>query len=154
MSKSHIPRDLRTLTPSLNLRGAAKALAFYQAAFNAVPRFHMPNPDGTVSHGEFQIGDCVLMYCDEAPDWGALSPQAVGGCPLSLNLYLPDCDAATAQAVAAGAVMLVPPTTQAWGERSAMVIDPFGYRWGICTHLEDVAPEEIARRLASGWTAP
>lgn len=152
-SSSYIPHGLGTLTPSLNLRGAAQALEFYQTAFGAVERFHMPGPDGTVLHGEFQIGDSVLMYSDEAPDWGALSPLTVGGCPLSLNLYVPDCDAVTATAVAAGATLVNPPTTYAWGERSAMVLDPFGYRWAICTHIEEVAPEEVARRLATDWTA-
>lgn len=147
----YIPQGLNTLTVSLNLKGAEQALAFYQKAFGAVERFRMPSPDGSIMHGEFQIGNSVIMFCDEAPDWGAVSPQTVGGCPLSLNLYVPDCDATTAQAVDAGAEVLRPPTTFAWGERSSMVIDPFGYRWAICTHLEDVPPEEIQRRLATGW---
>lgn len=149
MNSTGIPEGLSTLTPSLNLRGARKALEFYKTAFGAVERFTMPGPGDSVMHGEFQIGDSVLMFCDEAPDWGALSPEAVGGCPLSLNLYLPDCDAATAQAVEAGAEILSPPTTYPWGERSSMVRDPFGYRWGICTHLEDLTPEEVQRRLAT-----
>jgi uncharacterized glyoxalase superfamily protein PhnB len=99
-------------------------------------------------HGEFQIGDSIIMFCDEDADWGALSPQAVGGCPFSLNLYVPDCDALTAQAASAGAVVLRPPTTYPWGERSAMVRDPFGFRWAICTHVEDVTPEEVQQRMA------
>jgi PhnB protein len=79
---------------------AAKALAFSQAAFGAVERFRMPGPGDTVMHGEFQIGDSVLMFADEAPDWGALSPESTGGRPLSLNLYGPDCDAVIADAAA------------------------------------------------------
>lgn len=151
MALSYVPRDLRTLTPSLNLRNAAKALEFYRQIFGARERFVMRNPDGTVMHGEFQIGDSVLMFCDEAPDFGALSPQAVGGCPLSLNIYVPDCDAVTAAAQAAGAELLQPPATHAWGERVSMIRDPFGYRWAICTQVEDVSPDEIRRRLDSGW---
>jgi len=149
MNQSGISDGYHTLTPSLNLRGANEALAFYKSAFNAVERFRMPDPSGGVMHGEFQIGDSIVMFCDEDATWGALSPQSVGGCPLSLNLYVPDCDALTAQAVAAGAEMLRPPTTYPWGERSAMVCDPFGYRWAICTQMEEVSPEEIQRRMAT-----
>ncbi len=145
-----LPDGLRTLTPSLNLRGARAALRFYQEAFGACERYIMPGPGDTVMHGEFQIGDCVVMFCDEARDWGALSPQSVGGCPLSLNLYFPDCDAVTARAEAAGATVLTPPTTHCWGERSAMILDPYGYRWTICTQVELVSPEEVQRRLAEG----
>lgn len=149
MSSSGIPVGLRTLTPSLNLKGANGALDFYKDAFGAVERYRMPDDKGGVMHGEFQIGDCVVMFCDENHAWGALSPQTVGGCPLSLNLYFPDCDAVTQKAVAAGAEILRPPTTYPWGERSSMVIDPFGYRWAICTHIEEVSAEEIGRRLAN-----
>ncbi len=142
-----IPRGLHSVTPSLNLRGAAKALEFYKAAFGAVERFIMPGPGNTVMHGEFQIGDSVLMFADEAPDWGALSPQGTGGCPLSLNLYVPDCDAVIASAAAAGAEVLKPATNYPWGERSGMVRDPFGYRWAVCTHLEELTAEEVGRRM-------
>jgi len=144
-----IPRGYHSLTPSLNLRGASEALGFYQKAFNAVERFRMFDDAGGVMHGEMQVGDSIVMFCDESPEWGALSPLSVGGCPISLNLYVPDCDALTAQAAAAGAEILRPPTTYPWGERSAMVIDPFGYRWAICTHIEDVDPDEVKRRLAA-----
>jgi uncharacterized glyoxalase superfamily protein PhnB len=148
MNPTGIPDGYHTLTPSLNLRGANEAIAFYQKAFDAVERFRMPDGNGGVMHGEFQIGDSIIMFCDEDATWGALSPQAVGGCPFSLNLYVPDCDALTDQAVTAGAVLLRPPTTYPWGERSAMVRDPFGFRWAICTHVEDVTPDEVERRMA------
>lgn len=149
VNSTGIPDGHRTLTPSLNLNGAAEALEFYKAALSAQELFRMPGEKGTIMHGEFQIGDSIVMFSDEAPDWGALSPRTLGGCPLSLNLYVPDCDALTAQAVGAGAELLRPPTTYPWGERSAMIRDPYGYRWAICTHVEDVAPEEIQRRLAN-----
>jgi uncharacterized glyoxalase superfamily protein PhnB len=148
MKPNGVPEGYHTLTPSLNLKGARAALEFYKAAFGAVERFIMPGPGDSVMHGEMQIGDSVVMFCDETPDWGALSPQTVGGCPLSLNLYVPDCDASTAQAKTAGAEVQQPPTTYPWGERSSMVCDQFGFRWAICTHLEDVSPEELQRRLA------
>lgn len=149
MNSSGIPDGYHTLTPSLNLRGANEALAFYQKAFNAVERFRMPDGNGGVMHGEFQIGDSIVMFCDEDTNWGALSPQSVGGCPLSLNLYVEDCDAMHAQAVAAGAEVLKQPATYPWGERSSMVRDPWGYRWAICTQVEEVPPEEIQRRMAT-----
>ncbi len=139
----------QTLTPSLNLKGAARALEFYQQAFGATERFTMPDESGGIMHGEFQIGESIVMFCDEAPDWGALSPESTGGCPLSLNLCVPDCDEATARAVAAGAGIQSPPATYPWGERVAMIRDPFGYRWSITTHLEDVTPEELQRRLTT-----
>lgn len=146
----YLPEGLSTLTPSLNLRGAAKALAFYKDAFGAVERYTMPGPDGTIMHGEMQIGDSVVMFCDEAPDWDALSPESVGGCPLSLNLFFPDCDAVTRRAEAAGATVLRPPTSYPWGERSAMIRDPFGFRWAICTQIEILTPEEVQCRLSEG----
>jgi uncharacterized glyoxalase superfamily protein PhnB len=113
---SRSSQGYHTLTPSLNLRDANKALAFYQKALGAVELYRMPDENGGVMHGEMQIGDSVVMFCDENPEWGALSPQSVGGCPLSLNLYVPDCDALTEQAVAAGAQVQRRPTSYPWGE--------------------------------------
>ncbi len=149
INSTGIPHGLSTLTPSLNLNGAPQALEFYQAAFNAVASFVMPDASGGVMHGEFMIGNSTIMFCDEEASRGVLSPQAVGGCPLSLNLYVEDCDALTAQALAAGATLIDPLATYPWGERSAMVRDPFGYRWAICTHLEDVPHDEVQRRMAT-----
>jgi PhnB protein len=150
MSKPNtVPEQYHSVNPSLNLKNAAGAFDFYQRAFNAVEHFRMEAPDGSgsIMHAEMQIGDSVVMYCDEAPDWGALSPQSVGGCPFSLNLYVEDCDALHSQALAAGAKEVRPPTSYPWGERSSMVEDPYGYRWAICTHIEDVSPEEVMERL-------
>ncbi|MGE9297354.1 MAG: VOC family protein [Puniceicoccales bacterium] len=148
-SVNPVPPQYGTLTPSLNLSDAKAASKFYQAAFDAVELFAMecPSGSGKVMHGEMKIGDTIFFFCDETEDWGAVSPLTVGGCPLSLNLYVPDCDAVHAQAVAAGATVEREPTSYPWGERSSMVKDPFGYRWAICTHIEDVSPEEVMRRL-------
>jgi len=151
MSNPGVPDGYHSVTPSLNLNDAAAAVEFYKAAFNAIERFRMPAEGDFIMHGEIQIGDSVVMFCDETPDWGALSPNSVGGCPLSLNLYVPDCDALTAQAETAGAELLKPPTTYPWGERSSMVRDPFGYRWAICQQLEHLTPDEVQRRFAN-WT--
>ncbi len=149
MNSSGIPAGHRTLTPSLNLNGAKEALEFYKTAFGAMELYTMHGEGGTIMHGEFMIGDSIVMFSDEEPAWGALSPRSLGGCPLSLNLYVPDCDAMTATAASAGAEILRPPTTYPWGERSAMIKDPYGYRWAVCTHVEEVEPDEVKRRLAN-----
>jgi len=144
-----VPEHLGTLTPSLNLHDARTAVDFYTRAFGAEVLFAMDSPDGSgkIMHGEMKIGDSVFMFCDEDPDWAALSPISVGGCPLSLNLYFPDCDAVHATALEAGATEDRAPTTYPWGERSSMITDPSGYRWAICTHVEDVTEEELVKRL-------
>jgi PhnB protein len=147
MAVSPIPEGFQSIIPSLNVRDGEAAIAFYAAAFGAHEKFILIGPDGKVMHSELLIGDCVLFLADEAPEWDALSPQSLGGCPMSLNLYTEDCDALTARAVAAGATILREPTNYSWGERSSMVLDPYGYRWGICSRVEEVSPEEIARRL-------
>ena len=149
-----IPEGYQSVIPSLNVRGGDAAIRFYQDVFGAEERFRMAGPDGSVMHAELQFGDRVMMLCDETPEWGALSPASMGGCPMSLNHYCPDCDALTAKAVAHGAKLLREPTTYAWGERSSMVQDPFGFRWAICTHVEDVTPEEVQRRLAESGMVP
>ena len=147
MAVSPIPEGYQSIIPSLNVRDGDAAIAFYAAAFDAHEKFVLTGPDGKVMHAELLIGDCILFLADEAPEWDALSPQSLGGCPMSLNMYTEDCDALTARAVAAGATILREPTNYPWGERSSMVLDPFGYRWGICARVEEVTPEEIARRL-------
>jgi uncharacterized glyoxalase superfamily protein PhnB len=141
------PDDYHSLTVSLNLKGAADALAFYQRAFDAEKIFTWDGPDGKVIHGVLRIGDTLVMFCDEDPEWGAQSPTTIGGCPVSLNLYVADCDSAHEQATSAGAETVTPPKTYPWGERSSMIQDPYGFRWSLMQHLEDVSPEELAKRM-------
>lgn len=135
-----------TVTPCLTIKGAADALAFYQRAFNAKELHRMAMPDGAIMHAEIQIGDSRIMVSDEFPDWGVLSPKTVGGSATTLYIYFEDVDAMTRQALAAGAKEVQPVTDQFWGDRSGKIEDPFGYKWGLATHIEDVAPEEIDRR--------
>ncbi|MEM6885719.1 MAG: VOC family protein [Verrucomicrobiota bacterium] len=144
-----IPEHLGTVTTSLNFHDAKAAIEFYANAFKAEVLYAMEEPDGSgkVMHGEFKIGDTVFMFCDEAPDWGALSPKSVNACPFSLCLYTDDCDATHQQALDAGATEERPPVDYPWGERASMITDPFGFRWNIATHIEDVTPEEINERL-------
>jgi PhnB protein len=135
------------VTPYLVVRGAAQAIEFYQGAFGAQERMRMTGPDGKVGHAELQIGDSLVMLAEEHPDWGALGPASMGGTPVSLLLYVQDVDAVFARALAAGAKELRPVQDQFYGDRSGFLEDPFGHRWSIASHIEDVSREEIERRF-------
>ena len=145
-AKSPIPEGFRTATPYLVIRDAAKAIEFYKKAFGAQVRFTMPTPDGKVAHGEIQIGDSIIMIADENPDWGVISPQTLNGSASSVFLYVPDVDATFKQAIAAGATEAMPVADMFWGDRYGKVVDPFGHRWDLATHVEDVTPAEMEER--------
>jgi PhnB protein len=104
---------------------------------------------GTIGHAEVRIGDSVVMLSDEFPQMGAVSPKTLGGTPFGLCIYLPDVDAAVAKAVAAGCTIERPLQNQFYGDRSATLLDPFGHKWTLATHVEDVSPEEMKRRMAA-----
>jgi PhnB protein len=144
-----IPEGFHTVTAYLVVRDAAKALDFYAKAFGAEERYRMPGPGGGVMHAEIRIGDSIVMLGEENPAMGALSPKTIGGTGVSLLLYLKDVDASFARAEKAGCKVEMPPTDMFWGDRYGKVEDPFGHKWGLATHKEDVAPEEIARRMAA-----
>ena len=140
------PPGYPTATTCLNVKGAIKALAFYQNAFDATEVFCMDGPDGRVGHAEIRIGNSPIMLADEFPEIGAKSPETLGGSPVSILLYVDDVDTVFNRAVAAGAKVLRPVTNQFYGDRSGGVIDPFGHSWHISTHSEVVPPEELHRR--------
>lgn len=145
-----IPEGMHSLTPHLICRGAAEALDFYARAFGAVELVRLPGPDGRLMHATLRIGDANLMLVDEMSEWGALGPLALGGTPVTLHLYVDDVDASFQRAVAAGATPKVPPADMFWGDRYGQVIDPYGHRWSIATHVRDVPPEqmlEAARKM-------
>ena len=142
-----IPDGYHTATPYLIVRGAADAIAFYQRAFNATETMRMPGPGGKVMHAEIKIGDSPIMLADECPQMNALSPQTIGGSPMFLMLYVEDVDTLTRQAIAAGATVERPVQDQFYGDRSGTLVDPFGHRWTLSTHIEDVSPEEMMRRM-------
>lgn len=144
-----IPEGYYSLTPYLVCKGAAKAIDFYTKAFGAKEMVRMPGPDGQVMHAEVRIGNSMLMLSDENPDQGALSPDTIGGTATSIMIYTEDVDATFKAAVAAGATAVVPPTDMFWGDRMAQVTDPFGHKWAIATHTEDVSPEEMEKRMAA-----
>lgn len=126
-------------------------MEFYKKAFGATELSRMAMPNGTVMHGEMQFGDSRVMMSDEFPDWNCISPQTVGGTGSSLMFYVPDVDAVFGQAVAAGATPLDKPVDQFWGDRIGCLLDPYGHKWSISTHKENVSDEEIGRRAAA-WT--
>jgi len=145
-----IPDAYRRVTPCLVVQGGAKALEFYAEVFGATERMRFPGPGGTVAHAEIQIGDSVVIIEDEVPEQGSKAPPpgGVAGSPSSLFIYVEDVDAVVARAVELGAILKRPPQDQFYGDRDGHVVDPFGHGWTIATHVEDVAPEEMARRMA------
>jgi PhnB protein len=144
-----IPDGYTALTPYLVVRGAAEAIAFYTRAFGARELYRMPGADGRVMHAELELGDARLMLSDENPAQGAVSPLGLAGSAMSLLHYVDDVDAAFAKALAAGASELMPPSDMFWGDRFGIVQDPFGHRWQIATHREDVGPAQMQERMAA-----
>ena len=141
-----IPQGYHALTPVLNIKGAAKAIDFYQRAFGATELFRLPMGD-RIGHAELRIGGGVVMLADEMPEMGHKSPQTLGGTPVSLLFYVPDVDATFARALAAGGTSVKPLQNQFYGDRSGTLTDPFGHVWTVATHVEDVAPDEMDRRM-------
>ena len=149
MAVKPIPDGYHSVTPYLIVKGAARALEFYQKALGAKELMRLPGPDGRVGHAEIKIGDSRIMLADECPEMSATSPQALGGTPVGLCLYVEDADAVFNRAVAAGAKVVRPVQDQFYGDRSGTLEDPFGHKWTIGTHKEDVSPEELQRRMAA-----
>ena len=145
-----VPEGYRTITASLICRDAGSAIEFYKRAFGAVERGRLATPDGKVGHAELKIGDSMIFISDEMPQMGAVAPTAMGG--FYLFLYVDDVDTVFNRAIAAGARSTFPVQDMFWGDRYGKLADPFGYQWGIGTHIEDVAPEEMDQR-AKAWTA-
>jgi PhnB protein len=144
-----IPDGYRAVIPYLHVRGAAQAIDFYKKSFGAEEIMRMPMPDGKIAHAELKIGDAHIMLGDEAPSIGALSPQAVGGSPVMIMIYVPNVDETVQKAVANGATLKRKVEDQFYGDRNGAIDDPFGHRWMISTHIEDVTPEEMNRRMRS-----
>lgn len=143
------PDGYHSLTPYLIVSGAARAIEFYGKVFDATETLRIPGQEGRVMHAEIKIGDSILMLADECPDMGFKSASSIGGTPVSLMVYVEDVDATAQKALAAGAQVLRPVQDQFYGDRSGTFLDPFGHVWTISTHVEDVAPEEMQKRLAT-----
>jgi PhnB protein len=143
-----IPEGYSTATPYLIVKDAAQAMDFYQRAFGAKERMRFAAPGGKIGHAEIAIGDSIVMLADEYPDMGYRGPQALGGSPVLIHLYVEKVDELFARAVAAGAKPTRPVKDEPYGDRAGTLVDPFGHVWSISTHIEDVTPEEINRRFA------
>jgi PhnB protein len=150
-SPSPIPDTYRRVTPCLVVRGAAGALAFYADVFGATERMRFPGPGGTIVHAEIEIGDAVVIVEDENPQRGTTAPPPGGlpGTPVFQFIFVPDVDAAVARAVELGATLQRAPENQFYGDRDAFLIDPYGHGWTVATHVEDVSPDEMNRRMAA-----
>jgi PhnB protein len=142
----------QALTPYLIVKRAEDAIAFYKEAFGATELFRLAGSDGRIGHAELRIVDSAVMLADEAPDFGALSPASVGGTPVQLHLYVDDVDRCVERAIAAGATLLRAVKDQFYGDRSGMIVDPFGHKWHVATRIRAVSPQEMQERwnTASG----
>lgn len=141
-----IPDEYPRVTPYLIVDGASAAIEFYARVFGASERMRMPGPDGKIGHAELQLGDSMIMLADEYPEMDQRSPKTIGGTPVTLSVYVEDVDDTFDRAVQAGAKALRPVEDQFYGDRAGQFEDPFGHRWSIATHVEDVPPEEMAKR--------
>ena len=137
------PAGYHTVTPYLTVKDSAAAIAFYQQAFGAEEVYRLHMPDGSVCHAEVRVGDSVVMLSDACPAWGTKSPADLGGTPFGMVVYVRDVDAAFATAVAAGGTAVMPPADMFYGDRMGTVLDPFGHKWSLATHLKDMTPDEI-----------
>lgn len=146
MAVQPIPEGYPRVTPYLCVDGAAAAIDFYVSVLGAVERMRMPAPGGAIGHAELTLGNSVVMLADEFPGMGFRSPKAVGGTPVTLHVYVEDVDAVFAKALARGAKELSPVKDEFYGDRTGRLEDPFGHRWNLATHVEDVPEGEMERR--------
>jgi PhnB protein len=144
-----VPDGYHTVTPYLIVHNAAEALEFSSRAFGAVEVMRFAGPNGKIMHAEMTIGDSRIMVADEFPQMGAISPRSLGGTAVGLAIYVEKVDAVYNRAIGAGATMIAAVKDQFYGDRSGTLQDPFGHRWTISTHTEDVSPEELEKRAAA-----
>jgi PhnB protein len=149
MAVSPVPPGFHTVTPHLVLRNCTAAIDFYKKAFGAVEIMRMPGMNGKgVGHAELKIGDSVIFMADEWPGMELAAPEKFGGTTVSLHIYVADCDKLYNQAVAAGCKATMPLMNMFWGDRYGKLLDPYGHSWSIASHVEDVPPDEMAKRGA------
>jgi PhnB protein len=141
---SPIPEDFRTITPHLVVKGVARAVEFYRQAFGAEELYRNLAPDGvSIIHSELLLGDSRYFINDEFPEHGVFAPDGTRGSGVTLHLYVPDVDSFYQRAVAAGAEVIFPLADCFWGDRYAIVKDPFGHRWSVASRIEDLSPSDI-----------
>jgi PhnB protein len=144
-----IPEGYHSITPYLFVKGAVGAIDFYKSVFGATEVVRMMGTNGKVMHAELKIGDSIVMLADENPPTGVMSPQTVGGYSVGMHLYVENVDAVMQKAVESGAKLLRPIKNQFYGDRSGSLLDPFGHMWSVATHVEDVSPEEMRKRMTA-----
>jgi PhnB protein len=144
-----IPEGYPRVIPYLSVDGGNAAIEFYQTVFGAQERVRMPGPDGKIGHAELEIGDSLVMLADAFPDMGNPTPAALGGTPVTLMVYVEDVDAVFDRAIKAGATEDRKVENQFYGDRAGQFVDPFGHKWFVATHVEDVPPEEMDKRAAA-----
>ena len=142
-----IPEGMHTVTPHIVCKGAADAIDFYKKAFGAEELSRMNGPGGGLMHASIRIGNSVIMMADENLAWNSRGPNTLGGTPVTLHLYVEDCDASFARAVDAGANGRMPPADMFWGDRYGQVVDPFGHVWSLATHQRDLTPEQMMAEM-------
>lgn len=147
-----IPRGYSALTPYLVVDNALKAIEFYKKAFGGKGNFMMQLEDGRISHAELKIGDAFIMLADECPEMHAYSPKSRPGNTMSVFHYTKNVDKTVAAAINAGAELVRPATDMFWGDRMAVIVDPFGHKWTISTHFEDVTPLQVKKRAAAFYS--
>ena len=146
MAVRNPPPNYPNVSPYLCVDRGSAAIDFYKRVFGAIERMRMPAPDGKIGHAELQIGDSVVMLSDEFPEMGVRSPRTVGGTPVIISVYVDNVDSVFANAIASGAASIKDVQDQFYGDRTGQFEDPFGHRWSVATHVEDVPPDEMARR--------
>ncbi len=149
MAVKPIPDGYPQVTPYLIVDGAAAAIDFYAKVFGATERMRMGGPDGKVGHAEIELGGEVIMLADEHPDIGARGPKSVGGTPVTISLYVEDVDGVFKAATEAGATAKGEVEDKFYGDRTGQFEDPFGHSWSVATHVEDVPPDEMEKRMAA-----
>lgn len=148
MAVQPVPEGYPRVTPYLSVDGAAEAIDYYTEVLGATERYRLPAPDGKLGHAELSVGDGLIMLADPAPDIGFDHPGSLGGSPVAIHVYVDDVDAVFEKALARGGTEVRAPENQFYGDRNGTFLDPWGHRWSIATHVEDVTPEEMAKRMS------
>jgi uncharacterized glyoxalase superfamily protein PhnB len=141
-----IPQGYHTVTACLCVEDVAQAIDFYKQALGANEIGRFPGPDGNIMHAEIEIGDTRLMLGPACPESHCLPPSQLNGISCTFYLYVPDADAAFDQAVGAGATAEMGVEEMFWGDRMGQVADPFGHRWSLATHVEDLDDDQMRQR--------
>jgi len=152
MAVDPIPSDYPRVCPYLIVDGAADAIGFYTRVFGATERMRMPGPEGRIGHAELQLGDSIIMLADAYPEMDIRGPKDIGGSPISMTVYVADVDATFTAALGDGASSVQPVEDKFYGDRAGQFEDPFGHRWSVMSHVEDVTPEEMQRRAGAAAT--